>query len=69
MGKGEMFRTGGLTKEGMGEGRRWRKCMGNPMVGGTGMCWGAARARISEHKGDEGSRTGRVTIYLGHSSI
>lgn len=59
-----MFRTGCLTKEGTGEGWQWKKCLGDVMVGGAGVCWRAARARISELKGDEASGTGRVTVYL-----
>lgn len=47
LGKGEMFRT----KEGMGEGWHWRKCLGYVMVGGAGVCWGAARVRVPKLKG------------------
>lgn len=50
-----MFRTGGLTEQGTGEGWRWRMCLGDAMVGRAGMCWGPARARVFELKGDEGS--------------
>lgn len=34
----------------MGEGWHWRKCLWDVMVGGGGMCWGAARARVPKLK-------------------